>query len=57
MCVLRTDDYDWCTIPDSGYDALLFPAIAVVLACLLQGRMSTTLVLIIGAGVFCQMET
>jgi hypothetical protein len=52
VCMLRTVDYDWCTIPESGYDALLFPAIAVVLACLLQGRMSTTLVLIIGAGAF-----
>lgn len=41
-------EYDWCTVPDSGYDALLFPAIAVVLACLFQGRMSTTLVLIAG---------
>ena len=46
---LRAVDYDWCTVPESGYDALLFPAIAVVLACLFQGRYSTTLVLIAGA--------
>ncbi|BDA42347.1 probable Na(+)/H(+) antiporter NhaH at N-terminal half [Coccomyxa sp. Obi] len=42
------ENYTWCTVPESSYDVLLFPAIAVVLACLFQGRMSTTLVLISG---------
>ena len=34
---------------DTSYDVLLFPAIGVTLACLFQGRFSTTAVLIIGA--------
>ncbi|CAL5219904.1 g1831 [Coccomyxa viridis] len=42
------ESYNWCTVPDSSYDVLLFPAIGVTLACLFQGRFSTTAVLIIG---------
>ena len=41
--------YNWCTVEESSYDVILFPAIAVVLACLFQGRYSTTLVLLAGA--------
>ena len=40
--------YNWCTVEESSYDVILFPAIAVVLACLFQGRYSTTLVLLAG---------
>lgn len=43
------DAYNWCVVPDTSYDVILFPAIAVVLACLFQGRYSTTLVLLAGA--------
>ena len=43
------DAYNWCTVHESSYDVILFPAIAVVLACLFQGRYSTTLVLLAGA--------
>ena len=43
------DNYNWCTVHDTSYDVLLFPAIGVTLACLFQGRFSTTAVLIIGA--------
>ena len=47
MCC-HAESYNWCTVPDSSYDVLLFPAIGVTLACLFQGRFSTTAVLIIG---------
>ena len=39
---------------ESSYDVILFPAIAVVLACLFQGRYSTTLVLLAGAFLMVQ---
>ena len=44
----RADNYNWCTVPGSGYDAILFAAIAVVFACLLQGQFSALYVLIAG---------
>ncbi|KAK9789036.1 hypothetical protein WJX73_003859 [Symbiochloris irregularis] len=40
--------YDWCVVPETSFDVLFVPGIAVVLACLLQNRQQTTLVLIIG---------
>lgn len=40
--------YDWCTVPDSSYDVVLFGGLAVVLACLLQGKLNTLMVLVAG---------
>jgi len=43
-------------VPESSYDVILFPGIAVVLACLFQGRYSTTMVLLAGAGLLQLVE-
>eukprot|EP00878_Enallax_costatus_P002544 GHUV01002726.1.p1 GENE.GHUV01002726.1~~GHUV01002726.1.p1 ORF type:complete len:958 (+),score=224.31 GHUV01002726.1:205-3078(+) len=41
--------YDWCIVPNSSYDVVLFGGLAVVLACLLQGKLNTLMVLVAGA--------
>lgn len=43
-----TDSYDWCIVPDTGYDVILLASLAVVVACLCQGRLSNLMVLIAG---------
>lgn len=42
------DGYHYCTVPHSGEDAILFIGVAVVAACVLRGKLATTLLL--GAG-------
>jgi hypothetical protein len=46
MC---TDSYNFCIVPNSSYDVVLFGGLAVVLACLLQGKLNTLMVLVAGA--------
>ncbi|KAF8065728.1 NHX8 [Scenedesmus sp. PABB004] len=41
--------YNWCIVPSSSYDVTLFGGVAVVLACLLQGKLNTLMVLVAGA--------
>jgi hypothetical protein len=38
-------------VPNSSYDVVLFGGLAVVLACLLQGKLNTLMVLVAGAAV------
>lgn len=48
----RVDDpnsYNFCPVPNSGQDAILYAALALVAACLLQGRLSALWVFIAGA--------
>jgi hypothetical protein len=40
--------YNFCPIPESGEDAVLFASLALVLACLLSGRLSALWVFIAG---------
>ena len=47
--LLLTDSYHYCTVPYSGEDAILFVGLAVVAACLLRGKLATTLLLAAGA--------
>jgi hypothetical protein len=47
--LLPTDSYHYCTVPYSGEDAILFVGLAVVAACLLRGKLATTLLLAAGA--------
>lgn len=42
------DVYDWCVVPGTAYDVVLFGSLAVVLACLLVSKLNTLLVLIAG---------
>ena len=41
-------NYDWCVVPETNFDVIFVPGIAIILACLLQNRVQTTMVLIIG---------
>ena len=41
--------YNWCIVPESSYDVVLFGGLAVVLACMLQGKLASLVVLIAGA--------
>lgn len=45
----HTEAYNWCTVPYSGADVLVVAGIAVVVACLLHGKWSMLLTLIVGA--------
>lgn len=45
------DHFNWCVVPDKSYDAVLFGAMAVLVAVLLQGKYSALWTLI--AGMFC----
>lgn len=42
--------YNWCIVPNTSYDVVLFGGVAVVLACLLQGKLNTLMVLLAGMG-------
>ena len=41
-------EYDWCTVPDSGYDVIVFAGIAVLVACCFRGKFSNLMILIAG---------
>ena len=42
------DEYDWCIVPDSGYDIIVFAGVAVVVSCLFRGRFSNLMILVAG---------
>jgi hypothetical protein len=47
----RIDDpanYNYCIVPHTGYDALLFAGIAIIATCVLQGKFSALYVLLAG---------
>ena len=41
-------DYDWCIVPESGYDVIVFAGIAVLVACCFRGKFSNLMILIAG---------
>lgn len=43
------DAFNWCIVPDSSYDVFLFGGLAVVVACLLVGKLASLFVLLAGA--------
>ena len=45
----HVDNFTYCTVPASGQDALLFGAVALLIASALQGKLSALWVLIAGA--------
>eukprot|EP00884_Botryococcus_braunii_P001577 jgi/Botrbrau1/1141/Bobra.0162s0032.1 len=47
------DNYNFCVVPHTGYDALLFAGIAIIAACVLRGKFSALYVLL--AGALCQV--
>ena len=56
-CSAAAENFNWCTVPEVGYDVIFVPGIAVILACLLQNRLSTTWVLVIGAPIHALIYT
>ena len=44
----HADHYNWCVVPDKGFDAVLFGAMAVVVAAMCQGKFSALWTLIAG---------
>ncbi len=40
--------FDYCTVPESGQDAFLFAAIAMLVACVFAGKLSAVWVLLLG---------
>lgn len=42
------DNYDWCIVPDSGYDIIVFAGVAVVVSCLFRGKFSNLMILVAG---------
>ncbi|GLI64224.1 hypothetical protein VaNZ11_007422 [Volvox africanus] len=54
----RVDDpanYNWCIVPESAYDAVLFAGVALLVACVVSGRLSAVWVLV--AGALCEMAS
>lgn len=45
----NTDSYHYCPVPHSGQDAILFVGLAIVAACVLRGKLGTTMLLLAGA--------
>lgn len=42
------DNFNFCVVPHTGYDAVLFAGIAIVAACILRGKFSALYVLLAG---------
>lgn len=49
LLVSYTENYNWCIVPDSAYDAVLFAGVALLVACVVSGRLSAVWVLVAGA--------
>jgi hypothetical protein len=45
---LLADNYNWCIVEDKGQDAIVFASMAVVIACLVAGRLQSLIILILG---------
>lgn len=45
---LSADNYDWCIVPESGFDIILFAGVAVVVSCLFRGKFSNFMILVAG---------
>jgi hypothetical protein len=43
------DHYNYCVVPDSGADAILFISIAILASCVCSGQLSALYVLLLGA--------
>ncbi len=51
--MLFAENFSFCTVPNSGQDALLFGSVAVLVTVVLQGKLSAVWVLIAGARYSC----
>lgn len=46
--VYAAEHYNYCIVPDTGFDAILFAAIGILLACTLPKKYYAILVLVAG---------
>lgn len=46
---MHADSYNWCIVPKSGSDAILYAAVAILVGCLVQGKLSSVWILVAGA--------
>ena len=42
------EKYNWCVVPDSGSDAVLFICIALLASCICSGQLSALYILLLG---------
>ena len=42
------EKYNWCVVPDSGSDAVLFISIALLASCICSGQLSALYILLLG---------
>ena len=42
------EKYNWCIVPDSGSDAVLFISIALLASCICSGQLSALYILLLG---------
>ena len=47
-CFALSGNFNWCVVPRSGEDALLFAGIGVAASCIVFGRFSTLSILLLG---------
>ena len=50
LFLFPSEQFHWCVVPESGQDVILFVGLAVVAACVLRGKLGTTMLLLAGAG-------
>lgn len=51
------DHYNYCVVPESGSDAILFISIAILAACICSGSLSALYVLMLGKYITCILLT
>ncbi len=47
------EKYNWCIVPDSGSDAVLFISIALLASCICSGQLSALYILLLGRDASC----
>lgn len=52
VCINLQDveKYNWCVVPDSGSDAVLFISTALLASCICSGQLSALYILLLGEG-------
>ena len=41
-------NYNWCVVPHSGSDAVLFISVAILLSCICSGQLAALYILLLG---------
>ena len=46
-------NYNWCVVPNSGSDAILFISVAILLSCICSGQLAALYILLLGELPLC----